>query len=101
MSAARARADAQDGMFDNEVTNDVLEKALERRETMRDRKGSADLNFKLADDEAKQHIAKLELGEPEEGEPIVIRCGRFRIKISRSKAQPVEFERRASGGLNR
>jgi len=92
MSAARSDEDPQDGLFDNVIENQVLEKALERRQAAKDARSTAQGNYKQADDQAKAQLLALDLPDPEPDEPVTIRCGRFRIRIARVPSRSVAFD---------
>ncbi len=87
MNHPHAEPDDQDGLFDQVVENDVLAAALERREQAKQAKNAATKAYKDAHDAAKAHIDALEL---EEG--AVVRCGRFRLKLSAVQGRSVSFE---------
>lgn len=72
---AEAHPDVQDGLFDRVVENEVLSKALDRREKAKNDKAKATAEFKEIDDNVRGQLSALELQEDE-----VIRCGRYRIK---------------------
>src|SRR5580698_4589526 len=76
--------DPQDGFFDVVVENDALEKALEARLTAKEALKPKVKAYNDADAAAKGIVAGLdEYRAPEVGEePLMIRCGRFRIKVA-------------------
>lgn len=86
--------DSQQGLFDVVLQNDLLEAALERRQKAKEKLKQPQKAYKEADDAAKGMVAGLEEYEwvqPDGDEPCVIRCGRFRIKVSPSKSRSVSF----------
>lgn len=80
MSAAARQPmdDPQDGLFDSEIDNDVLETT--NRPTTRPER-------RPLHGAAQAHLAELELDAD-----TVIRCGRFRIKTTTIPAKSVSFE---------
>lgn len=86
MEAARVQdhPDIQDGLFDKVVEDELLGKALEKRQAAKDKKAKASADFKETDDVVKGKLDALDL-EP----GTVVRCGRFRISKSEPGA-PVE-----------
>lgn len=88
-----AGVDPQDGLFDQVVENAALEKALEKRLTAKEALKPKTKDYKESNAAAKGMIAGLEFPVPETGdEPLVIRCGRFRIKVAPTKGNKVSFE---------
>ena len=87
MSASRNQVDetAQDGLWDQEIKNDVLEKALERRQVAKEKVAKAGADLKKADESARALIPELEVDQ-------VARCGRFRITVKRRSGRSVSFE---------
>lgn len=86
-AAAQAAPDAQDGLFDQVIDNDLLERALDKREAVKAAKGKALKAFKEADALAKAHLAELELDDD-----TTIRVGRFRIVSKSVPSRAVSFE---------
>lgn len=82
-----AAPDDQDSLFDQVITNDLLEAALERRQTAKNKNAVTARALKEANDAAKGMLAGLDL-EPD----TVARCGRFRIKTSSTPERHVEFD---------
>lgn len=87
MAATRrnVKDDPQDGLFDEVIENDVLERALERRQAKKERQSSAAEEFRKADEAARGLLPEL---DPD----TVARCGRFRISVKRRKGRSVSFE---------
>lgn len=77
--------DPQEGMFDDVISNDVLEKALERRQTAREKVSKATGEYRKADEGARTLLPEIEVDQ-------VVRCGRFRIRVSRRSGRSVAFE---------
>jgi hypothetical protein len=86
-----ADVDAQDGLFDQVVEDTDLEAALEERERKRVVKADATAAYKEVHESAKGKIDALDI---EAGS--VVRCGRFRIKVSETPSRSVSFETSAS-----
>jgi len=86
--------DDQDGLFDQVIENDLLVQALENREAAKTRKRAAASKFQDAHDSAKGMIDTLDLDDE-----TVVRCGRFRIKLSKTAARSVAFETSGSKRL--
>jgi hypothetical protein len=82
---AAAAVDPQDGLFDNVIENDVLEKALERRQTAKEKVGTDRASYKKADEAAKALLPDI---DPDQ----IVRCGRFRIRVIRRPARSVSFD---------
>jgi hypothetical protein len=83
-----ATADPQTSIWEKEITNDALEKALERRDELIEPKKAAAKAYKSADDAVKALLENEELGIGS-----VVRVGRFLItKTHREGGKPVEFE---------
>lgn len=79
--------DAQYGLFDQVIENEELEAALEEREKVNNSRKALNAKFKTADTEAKGLISALDLSADD-----VVRCGRFRIKLSEVAGRSVAFE---------
>jgi hypothetical protein len=87
--------DPQDGLFDKTFDDDTLEAALEERERLRQQKLEAQRAAKVADDAAKNELARFELAVGE-----VARVGRFRIKKTQPQGRDVSFTTNPSPRLN-
>lgn len=86
--------DAQQGLFDVVLENELLEAALERRQKAKDKLKPANKAYKEADDAAKGMISGLEeFGwvDPEGDEPLTIRVGRYRVRVAPVKSKSVSF----------
>lgn len=93
-AAGEITKDDQQGLFDVVLENDLLEAALERRQKAKEKLKSPQKAYKEADDAAKGMVSGLEEYEwvqPDGDEPMTIRCGRFRIRVSPSKSRSVSF----------
>ena len=86
-SAPAAAPDAQGGLFDQEIENDLLERALEKRQAAKEANAKTAKVWKEANDQARGIISSLDLEED-----TVVRCGRFRIKFSSVEARHVSFD---------
>jgi hypothetical protein len=86
--------DNQDGLFDVVLENELLEAALERRQKAKDKLKPAAKAYKEADDAAKGMVAGLQEYvdlDPEDEEPLTLRCGRYRVRIAPVKSRSVSF----------
>lgn len=79
--------DGQDGLFDKQWSDDGLEAALEERERIREQRADVNAQYKTADKDVKDQLARFELAVGE-----VARIGRFRIKKTRRAGSEVSFE---------
>ena len=79
--------DAQDGLFDQIIEEGDLEAVLEEREQRKVARGNAAKRFKEKDTEARAFINQLGLGED-----ATVRCGRFRIRVTRTPGRSVAFD---------
>jgi hypothetical protein len=79
--------DPQDGMFDKEWSDPDLEAALEAREASKDRRSTANKDFKVKDTVVKDRLNQFSLAVGE-----VARVGRFRIKKERRAGNSISFE---------
>jgi hypothetical protein len=70
-----AGVDAQDGLFDKEITDTGLESLLDERETKKTAKARAVKAFKEKDDLVKARLGEFELADGE-----VARVGKYRIE---------------------
>lgn len=86
-AAVKAAPDPQEGLFDQVIENDVLERALEKRETARVAKSKVAATYKEAHDQAKGIISTLELGDE-----TVVRVGRFKITKAPVAERHVSFD---------
>lgn len=93
--ALHAVPEDQIGMFDRVVEDVDLERMLEEREQKRGHKADVAAEYKVADDNVKARLVQEAL-EPGD----VIRCGRFRIKMTRTAGGTmVQFETSGSDRL--
>lgn len=83
----------QDGLFDQVIEDEALEAALDEREKRKQRKKKATAEFKEKHDVVK---AKLDFHDLPDGS--IVRCGRHRVKITRTAPRSVAFE---TGGSRR
>ena len=84
--------DPQDGLFDVILENESLERALEHRQSAKDALKPKQKTYDEANEAVKGIVAGLDLGEVEEGDEQVFRCGRFRIKRKHRAGNAVSFE---------
>lgn len=83
----------QESFFDEEVVNELLEVALEKRQVARERLKPAKKAYDEAHATVNGIIAGLGLGQDlAEDDVVTYRCGRFRIKRAYRKGTPVSFE---------
>lgn len=85
MSADRIEETPQDGLFDTVIENDLLDKALEKRQGLKEKVAKANADLKKADEAARAMLPDLEVDQ-------VARCGRFRIKTVRRSGGHTEFD---------
>lgn len=79
--------DDQIGMFDRVIEDTGLERLLEDREAKRLAKNQAGAEYQTAHDAARARLSE-EAMEPGD----VIRCGRFKIKMTHVEGTAVAFE---------
>jgi len=91
---AQGGVDDQLGMFDRVIEDAALEALLEDREVKRLTKSEANTAYASAHDRVKTRISEEAL-EPGD----VIRCGRFRIKMTHVEGGAVAFETSGSDRL--
>jgi hypothetical protein len=85
-TTTRAKGDDQFA-FDEKVIEDPdLEEALEDREKVKAQRSALNAKFK----EKHEHAADL-IDELDITEDTVVRCGRFRLTVSKAAARSVEF----------
>jgi hypothetical protein len=93
--ATRAESDDQLA-FDEKVIEDPdLEKALEDREKVKSQRAALNQKYKEAHESAVDLIDELDLTED-----VVVRCGRFRLSVSRVASRSVEFTTSPTERLN-
>lgn len=90
-NGAAAAADAQDGLFDQEIDDPSLIEALEEREKLRAAKAKATAKYTEKHDAVKARLGELNI-EPGD----VVRVGRFRVKKTETESRAVAFETSAS-----
>jgi hypothetical protein len=84
--AARQRAQPQLALDEEVVDDELLEQALEKRERAKNYAAAARKKFAEADETAKGHLGRHELGEKP------LRVGRFVIVARELEGRAVSFE---------
>lgn len=79
--------DPQDGLFDEVIADAELEAALDARAKAKDAKKRATRTFNERHDVVKGKLDALDLEDD-----TVVRCGRHRIKVTRTPPRSVAFE---------
>lgn len=77
----------QTAIGEQQISNDVLEQALEARQAVKERRSALNAEYKEADDRAKALAAQVEF---EEGVPV--RVGRFVLVKKTRPGHAVSFE---------
>lgn len=80
-------AQPQTTIYETEIENPDLERVLETREKLKEKKGESVKQYKTADDQAKALIEGLDLGED-----APVRVGRFVVKRTSVASRSVAFE---------
>jgi hypothetical protein len=81
------RREAQTSIYETTLEKPELEEALKVRESMDERRSTANHNFKNADERARKLIDDLELGDD-----TVVRVGDFIISSKMAKGRDVAFK---------
>jgi uncharacterized protein YbjQ (UPF0145 family) len=82
------------GMFDRVIEDDALERLLEEREEKRVARLDANGEYNDADGKVKARLSEEDISAGD-----VLRCGRFRIKMTHTEGTAVAFETSGSDRL--
>lgn len=91
----RSAVDPQDGLFDQDINDDALERLLDEREDRKGKRLEANRKFKEKDDLVKARLEEFSLGEGE-----VARVGKYRIEKRTSRGGHREFDVAPGARLN-
>jgi hypothetical protein len=92
--ALHSVADPQEGLFDRVLEDTALERLLEEREVKRTAKSVAAVEYNAAHETVKARLSEEDLSPGD-----VIRCGRFRIKVTHIEGGTVSFEKSGADRL--
>jgi hypothetical protein len=78
----------QISLYEKEITDKTLEKALDRRQALREERKELNRQIRDAEGSVSEKIQELELGEE-----APVRVGRYLIALRRTEAKDVAFTR--------